>query len=195
MRALSATLTLGLLLMVHVGGAAADSECVKDAKHVRAQCRMACDEDFVVTRDLCRNIDPECAAGCRAAKAECREVVVSALESCYGECRAQLERDRAACPRRGRGRDFCVDQAQIRNFLCKDECRESLRVRAALGECQDSFRACMNECGIPTAPTPAPTVLPTEVPHEPTAMPTPLRTATPVPTELPQPTATILAPR
>ena len=182
MRALSATLTLGLLLTVGVGGAVADSECVQDAKEVRGQCRMDCDDEFVITRDICRNIDPECAAGCRVAKNECRDAVATALENCFGGCRAQLDSDRAACPRRGRGRDFCMDRAQIRAFLCKDECRETLRVRAALNACQATFRTCMSGCGLSGA-EPAPT------PPPPAATPTPVRTTAP------QPTATILQPR
>ncbi len=196
MRALRATLTLGFVLTVGVGTAAAGSECVQDAKEVRAECRRDCDDEFVITRDLCRNIDPECAAGCRVAKEECRNVVVSALESCFGGCRRQLETDRAACPRRGRGRDFCMDRAQIRAFLCKDECRESLRVRAALNACQETFKACMNGCGLPVGPTPAVatvTPLPTEPP--PVATVTPVPTETPMPTETPAPTLTPRVPR
>ena len=72
MRALSATITLGLLLTVGVGSAVADSECVQNAKEQRGLCRMDCDEDFVIVRTLCRNIDPECAAGCRVALGACR---------------------------------------------------------------------------------------------------------------------------
>jgi hypothetical protein len=43
MRALSATMTLW---------------DVPDGPQVRTQCKTSCDEDFVIARDLCRNIDP-----------------------------------------------------------------------------------------------------------------------------------------
>lgn len=205
MRALSAMITLGLLLTVGVGGAAAESECVQGAKEQRGQCHMACDEDFSIARDLCRNIDPVCGAGCRIALAECRAPIVSALESCIDGCRERLNADRAACPRRGRGRDFCVDRAQVRAFLCRDECRDTLQVRAGLNACRQAFNTCMNGCGIPAEPTPVPTKVsaeptavqtappppPTAVPTErPPPVPTPTRTSAP----RPQPTATILQP-
>ena len=200
MRALSATITLGLLLTVGVGGAAADSECVQGAKEQRGQCRVACDEDFSIARDLCRNIDPECAAGCRVALGECRAPIVSALESCVDVCRERLSAERAACPRRGRGRDFCVDRAQIRAFLCRDECRDNLQVRAGLNACRQAFSTCMNGCGISVEPTPVPTQVPppqptavkTEPPPQPTAVPTelpptPTRTRTSTPRSTPTP--------
>lgn len=189
MRALGATMTLGLLLVVGVGSAAADSPCMQDAKEVHGQCRMECDEDFVIARDLCRNIDPECAAGCRAESEACRAPVVAALEQCVDGCRDQLNTERAACPRRGRGRDFCVDRANIRAFLCRDECRDGLHVHEALQACRQDFNVCMNGCGIPTEPTPAPpvpTVAKTEAPLPPTVQPT----EPPQPTETPRPTRT-----
>jgi hypothetical protein len=194
MRALGTTLILGLFLTVGVGRAAADSECMQQAKEERGQCRTQCDEDFVVARDLCRNIDPECAAGCRAALDECRAPIVAALESCVDGCRDQLNADRAACPRRGRGHDFCVDRAQVRAFLCRDSCREDLQVRARLNACRDAFQTCMAGCGITPEPTtappvPTPTAVKTEAPA-PTAVKTSVPEPTAVPTEVPQPTRT-----
>ena len=213
MRTLGATIVLGFVLtpgVVAAGGG--DSPCVQDAKQQRAQCRMACDDDFVVMRDVCRNIDPECAAGCRAAKAACRDPILTALAACVDDCERQANGDRAGCPRRGRGRDFCVQQAQLHDFLCRDQCRETLHVRAGLDECRATFATCMSGCGLPGEPTPASTATPvkTEHPPEPTAQPTeppqptaaatehpPERTATPVGTSTPQPepTATQLVPR
>lgn len=196
MRSLGATLTLGFFVTVGVGGAAAGvaSECVDEAKELRQLCRMDCDQEYVLTRDVCRNVDPECAAGCRAAKAECRDAIAGALESCFAGCRTQLQLDRAACPRRGRGRDFCVDRAQVRAFMCKDECRETLRVRASLDACHATFRSCMAGCGLPPAPEPtvtAPTAPPTAVPTAPPPAPTVAPTAMPAP----EPTETPLVPR
>ena len=43
MRALSATMTLW---------------DVPDGREVRMECKTSCDQDFVIARDLCRNIDP-----------------------------------------------------------------------------------------------------------------------------------------
>ncbi len=186
------TLTVGLLLTVGAGRAVADAECMQDAKGQRAECRAACDEDFTIARDLCRNIDPTCAAGCRTDLGTCRAPIIAALESCVDACRAQLDAARAACPRKGRARDFCVDRAQIRAFLCRDECREDLQVRAGLAACRAGFQSCMNGCGIPTEPTPVATAAPepTEVP-QPTEPPAATRTATPQP----GPTLTPVVPR
>ena len=186
MRAVSATIALGFILTAGVAGAGNDSQCVQDAKEQRGQCRMACDDDFVVMRDVCRNIDPECAAGCRAAKAACRDPILTALASCVDQCEQQAQTDRASCPRRGRGRDFCVQQAQLRDFLCRDQCRETLHVHAGLDECRSTFSTCMSGCGLPGEPTPVPTASPvrTEHPPEPTVVPT----EPPHPTEQPHPT-------
>lgn len=164
MRALSATMTLGLLLAVGVGGAVADSQCVQDAKEQRGQCRLACDDDFVITRDICRNLDPECAAACRASHAECRGLVVAPLEQCVDGCRVQLNGERAACPRRGPDRDRCVDRAQIRAFICRDDCRENLQVNPGLKSCRRTFDACMEGCSLTAQPTPQPTAAPSPEP-------------------------------
>jgi len=179
MRALSATMTLGMFLMIGVGGAAADTQCMQDAKEARVECKTSCDDDFVIARDLCRNIDPVCAAGCREEREDCRGAVFGALDQCVDGCRAQLDRDRAACPKRGRDRDRCLDRAQVRAFVCRDECREELQVRAGLNDCRDVFRGCMAGCVVSD---PGPTAVPTEV--------APVATATPVPTETPVPTRT-----
>ena len=111
-----------------------------------------------------------------------------------------MNTERATCPRRGRGRDFCMDRANIRAFLCRDECRDSLHVQEALQACRQKLTVCMNGCGIPSEPTPAPpgpTVTKTEAPPppteppQPTEPPRPTRTATPKP----DPTLTPVVPR
>jgi hypothetical protein len=178
-------MTLGLFLTIGVGGAVADTQCMQDAKDIRTECKASCDEDFVISRDLCRNIDPECAATCRGAHGECRDAIFAALDQCVDGCRVQLNIDRAACPKRGRSRDFCLDRAQVRAFVCRDDCRETLNVRPGLVSCRDDFRSCMTGCVV-TVP-------------EPTEPPPPVATATPVPTRTatpkPQPTLTPSGPR
>ncbi len=196
MQALRTTILLGMLLTVGVGRVEADSQCMQDAKELRAECRVQCDEDFTISRDLCRNIDPVCAAGCRTDRDECRDAIFAALDECVDGCRVQLSLDRAACPRRGRARDFCLDRAQVRAFVCRDECREDLQVRPGLNGCRDDFRTCMTGCTMtepPVEPTVVPTVAPapTAVPTEPPPPPTATRTATPKP----QPTLTPSGPR
>jgi hypothetical protein len=189
MRALSATMTLGLFLTIGVGGAAADSQCMRDAKAARVECKVECDEDFTIARDLCRNIDPVCAAGCRLERDDCRSAVFGALDQCVDGCRVQLDLDRAGCPKRGRNRDHCLDRAQVRAFVCRDECREELQVKNGLGACRDDFRACMAGCVVSE---PQPTAVPT-APAPPPATATPVPTETPVPTRTatPKPTITV----
>ncbi len=181
---LTLALTLGLLVAIGARRAAAVSECMQDAKAQRGECYAACDEDFTIARDICRNIDPVCAAGCRTELGNCRAPIITALESCVDACRAQLETERAACPRKGRARGFCIDRAQIRAFLCRDECRADLQVRSGLNACRAAYRTCMNGCGIPTEPTPVatPAPQPTEPPPAATrtAPPQPGPTLTPV---------------
>jgi len=176
MRTLGTTLILGLVLTVGAGRAAADSPCIQDAKAQRGECRTQCDEDFVVARDLCRNIDPECAAGCRVAFEQCRAPIVAVLQACLEACTTQQNSDRASCPSRGRGRGFCMDHAQVRAFLCADDCREDPQVHDGLAACRDAFRTCMDGCGIPAGPTAT------------AATPTPVKTEGPKPTEKPKPT-------
>jgi hypothetical protein len=212
MRALGTTVVLGLVLTMGAGRAAADSQCMQDAKTQRGECRTQCDQDFVVARDLCRNIDPECAAACRVTLEQCRAPIVAVLQACLETCATQQNSDRAACPPRGRSRGFCMDHAQVRSFLCADDCREDPQVHDGLAACRDAFRTCMDGCGIPqptataVGPTPVktdgpkptevePTPKETDVP-EPTPRPTdhplePTRTATPHP----EPTQTNIVPR
>jgi hypothetical protein len=179
MRALSATLALGFIVTIGVGGATADTQCMQDAKEARTECKTSCDDDFTIARDLCRNIDPVCAAGCREDREDCRGAVFGALDQCVDGCRVQLDLDRAACPRRGRDRDRCLDRAQVRAFVCRDECREELQVRSGLNDCRDAFRGCMAGCVVtdpgPTVPVPTETPVPTR-----TATPKPTVTVTPV---------------
>ena len=85
MRALGTTILVGFVLTARLAVAGGgDSSCVQDAEQQRARCRMACDDDFVVMRDVCR-IDPERAAGCRAAKAACHTPILTALAACVDD--------------------------------------------------------------------------------------------------------------
>ncbi len=215
MRALGTVLSFALVLMIGVGRAAADSQCIQDAKAQRGECRTQCDEDFVVARDLCSNVDPECAAACRVTLEQCRAPIVAVLQSCLEACTTQQNADRTGCPSRGRGRGFCMDHAEVRAFLCADDCRADPQVHDGLAACRDAFRTCMDGCGIPTGPTatvagptpvktdgPKPTEVestprPTDHPHETDQPHEPTRTATPhsEPTPHPEPTQTNLVPR
>jgi hypothetical protein len=153
MRTIELGIALGLATLLGAAPAArpADTACVLQAKEDFRACRTECREDFVQTRFVCRGVDPLCGRACLAGRQVCIDDVRAPLDACVRGCREQLAAERAQCPPDpGPARDACVDAAQVRAFVCRDDCRERWRqdpeVQADLQRCRDAFRACVAHC-------------------------------------------------
>jgi hypothetical protein len=126
-------------------------ECIQDARRDYNLCISQCKEAFQVQKDCCRNIDHECAEGCREGFETCVEEQMVTLADCRSDCNDPLASAKENCrtmyPAGSRDRDSCVDQAQDVSFACRDECRE--KVHPALVQCRTAFKSCMKECPAP----------------------------------------------
>ena len=148
------TVALGILALLCTAGtarAAVDQTCLLGAKEAFRACRVDCREELIQDRFVCRGIDPVCGRACLAGRQVCIDDVRAPLDACIDGCRAQLAAERAQCPPVGDpARDACVDAAQVKAFVCRDDCREAWRkdpnVQASLRRCRDSFRACVAQC-------------------------------------------------
>jgi hypothetical protein len=144
-------LLLALLLASAAGAEDTQGQCLADARAEAKTCVQLCRDDFRAAKDACRNLDHECAEAARELRESCVGGVLDALAACVAEeCAgfaAQIETCRATWPVGDPQRDACVDNAQLLRFQCRDECRESVQLHAALRECRVEFRAAIQECG------------------------------------------------
>lgn len=123
--------------------------CVGDAKGEMQLCKAACKETFRAEKDLCRNVDHDCADACRAGLEVCILEPVTELQDCKDkECNDPLEAAKAQCrqqfPPETPERDKCIDAAQVVAFQCRDACREGVRDELKL--CRKALRACIKAC-------------------------------------------------
>ncbi len=122
--------------------------CVDDARKEYESCKAACQEQFLVDKDLCRNVNHECADTCRAEHSLCVEPFLQTLEACKDDCDETLKAQKQACRSQfGEGtteRDHCIDVAQVAGFICRDTCREG--VSSQLKQCTKALHACINKC-------------------------------------------------
>jgi len=151
MRFLRLSLFVALGCLAFSGNATAltaNPQCVRDAHGDYKLCAMACRENLQVDKDLCRNVDHDCAEACRAGRQACVDVPLGELQTCKAGCNSDLAAARQACkdnnPEGSPERDACIDAAQVVAFQCKDTCREGVRDELQL--CRRSFRACMRAC-------------------------------------------------
>lgn len=149
-----ATLIGGILagaILLGAGPAAAiaqNPECILDARDDFLACKVVCREAYRVEKDLCRNIDHDCADACRAGHQTCVEPPLTALAACKAACNATLAGEKQNCrdlyePETPE-RDQCIDAAQVIAFQCRDTCREG--VRAEIRLCRQVLRACARAC-------------------------------------------------
>ena len=150
------SLTAALTVVGAFGEASADQKmCVREAREMQTECRAACRDDFLTDKDLCRNIDPACGDGCRAAYSSCTAPFIDILTSCKDGCRATYLAERDTCPVAGDpDRDACVDEAQVRAFSCRDTCRENRDVRDGRRACRRARTLCVRACPPPGPSTP-----------------------------------------
>jgi hypothetical protein len=135
------------------GSARADDRmCVREAREVQEECRAECRDEFLMERDLCRNIDPACGETCRTGYLQCKASFDTVLASCVDGCQSNLIAERSACPPAGSpGRAACIDQAQVRAFVCRDTCRENRDVREGRRQCRRLRGLCARACPPPDA--------------------------------------------
>ena len=134
-------------------------QCVQEAHAANQLCKSTCQDNFVVAKDMCRNVDHACADACRAGREACVAGPLGALQSCLDDCNSALDTARTNC-RAQFGKngttpdpvqlDTCIDGAQTTAFQCRDTCRENLD-RAALKQCRITFQACIRACPPPPA--------------------------------------------
>ena len=149
---------LGGILMVSPALACTTAECVEDAKQDLMECVITCQEAFRVQKDVCRNINHDCADDCREEYEKCVIEPSGELALCKGDCNRDLEIGRAWCRANTKwgteDRDKCIDLVQLRAFGCKDQCRENVQV--PLTQCWKEFRGCIKTCSEPPTPPPPP---------------------------------------
>lgn len=150
------TLVAALGYSVAAFAVSSDPACVKSARDNRKVCQLACQEQFQVEKDACRNVDHSCAEDCRTIRKACFDVPLSAFRSCIQAANDALETAIADCkanpsnPPGSTELDTCIDAAQVTAFQARDLCREGIN-RPALKACRQAHRACLNLCP-PTAP-------------------------------------------
>jgi hypothetical protein len=154
---------LGLVLGIGLLGSnsaqafdkATQGQCFADARAEAKTCVDLCKDDFRASKDSCRNIDHTCGDAARDEREACVGGVLLALAQCVeSECapyRAQIVSCRTEHPVGDPLRDPCIDNAQLLNFQCRDNCRESVQLHPSLKSCRDAFRAEIKAC-----PAPAP---------------------------------------
>jgi hypothetical protein len=135
---------------------ASDSQpqCVQDAKTTFIECKAICQEDFQVAKDGCRNVPHECAESCRSVRETCVDEALNELDACLGPCNSAFLQARADCrllyAPGSKYLDHCIDATQITAFICRDDCRESVQLAAAMKICGKAFRLCIKGCMNPS---------------------------------------------
>ena len=129
-------------------GVEANPQCIDDAKKEFEFCKEGCKENFLVDKDLCRNINHDCADNCRAGHSTCVYPYLEKLDNCKDACDVALEAQKSSCREQyGEGtseRHNCIDSAQIAGFVCRDRCREG--VSAEIKQCSKVLGTCVKKC-------------------------------------------------
>jgi hypothetical protein len=146
-------LALGVTLLAAVPAGAKDDfrhQCLQDARVGRNDCVRVCQDDFLASVDTCRGSDHDCAQAARDARDACVSDVLHVLKQCLDDtCGAfapAVEQCRADFAKGTPERDACIDAAQIQNFKCRDDCRESVQLFAELKTCRSEFKADLGQC-------------------------------------------------
>lgn len=152
-----AGLILGIGVLVGDSAQAFDKQtqrqCMADARAEVKTCNALCKDAFQAEKDTCRKVDHDCAEAAREERESCVGGVLTALAQCVqAECagfRADIETCRATYPVGDPSRDSCVDNAQLLNFQCRDQCRENVQLHPSLKACRTDFRAAIKACPAP----------------------------------------------
>jgi hypothetical protein len=126
-------------------------QCVHGAAKDYQDCIRQCQSDFKEAKEVCRDVSHACALTCADSLDQCEERPLSTLAICKSTCNSELDAEKATCrSQNGKGTealDACIDQAQVKAFLCRDECREG--VSTILQQCRTDFRNCISACKPP----------------------------------------------
>ncbi len=125
------------------------SACRAAAKDAFASCKLDCQEDFQVEKDICLNRDHACVELCRADRALCMQGADDALGTRIASCNADRNAQVTAC----NGDEACIQAAKATAFQCRDQAREDLKPQ--FQACRAAFHACVEGppgCGIVPAP-------------------------------------------
>jgi hypothetical protein len=138
-----------ILIAATAWGVTQNPQCVLDAKNEKQLCTQTCQDNFRAAKDLCWNVNHDCADACRAGRDTCVAPIYTALQTCIDGCKATLDTAEANCralyAKGTSERDTCIDQAQVVAFSCRDTCRENLD-RNGLKQCRKVFRSCLQAC-------------------------------------------------
>lgn len=152
-------LAIAVLVLTSVAARAVvppDPQCILRAQSARKGCKVECNDNYFTDVALCRNVDPACFDRCRQQRTDCLAPLLASLNACTDHCNDQLQMDKDQCPPPGDpNRDACVDAAQVKAFVCRDDCREQWRadpnVQTGLHFCRNQFRRCVQVCPPPPA--------------------------------------------
>lgn len=155
---ISGLAALGLLVLASGSAQAHDKQtqrqCMADARAEVKTCSALCKDSFQADKDTCRNVDHACADLAREERESCVGGVLTALAQCVqAECAgfvADVATCRATYPVGDPNRDACVDNAQLLNFQCRDQCRETVQLHPTLKACRTDFKADIKACPAPT---------------------------------------------
>ncbi len=142
---------LMLIAASSVGAFTISPRCIWDATAEFALCVSTCRDAFRVDRDVCHNVNHDCAETCREDFEDCVATPLMDLGGCRVNCDAHLKIAKDTCHSSyqpgTKELDTCIDAAQLSAFSCRDECRET--AAPALLQCRRDFRSCIKACPPP----------------------------------------------
>ena len=145
-----ALIGVGMVALPQAQGVTRNPQCVQDAQDDFKDCLATCRETFQVIKDLCRNVDHDCAEACRQQFTDCIGPSLADLETCKDACDSERDQAVADCREHHSGDpsalDDCIDAVQVQAFMCRDQCREQTQIRAQLRQCRQEFRSCIGGC-------------------------------------------------
>jgi len=125
------------------------NSCTKAATKGGRICLQAAMEATQVATDACLNRNHDCVEVCRANRCDCAEATgfEDGIRTCSDALDARRLQCRALYALGTLEWDACVDQAQVKAFVCRDNTREA--AKAAMKLCRTNFKACGRACGPP----------------------------------------------
>ena len=151
---------LAVVLMASAARAGSDPECKLAAKEEKRICVTLCKEEFRTEKDLCRNIDHECAENCRAGRNFClfgdpnNPGPQARHDACKEGCKADRKAAKAQCREQfptdpntpNPDLHACLDEAIHVAYECRTGCREDGAIRDQVKACRKGNRACVRAC-------------------------------------------------